>query len=465
MAPQRRRQNRPPQPESPRPASPAPSNDQSRQEADEPSGFPPLSFYNTTFSAHRVSPLYLGSEPLTTSRLQVLAQRLRDKLVGDVVRGVELGLGPDGGEGSVMGRAGALENVEMRWVSVADVLDIPQEGEENTGVDDMDLGDGRTEWRRVAENLGRKRALHISLRYELASCTALMLPPLKDDGNDSPSAGQVRFSVGVSADDMNWEQSVDPAHFLSLPLLLLRMPAPLKAAIGDFLSTTFDCRVSAMRLGTRSLVRSWEAWIRSAGLPSRGPLAKDAVLSLGFYVPPPDKANTQGQNSGQEPAADQQLGLRSIDVIIPAAELGKFVAVGKRLAKTETKRPGSTGWAWEVDPKKRRTLAGRLYEEGWEWRTASDRDNGDAPAQQPFTEALACYLKEQLSLNLFHPGVRVIKIACGGFVVSETRLKVFAPPGAGGTDVGAESVAGQRRAVCELLGNLIEKAQVQGMSG
>jgi hypothetical protein len=389
--------------------------------------------------------------------------------VGDVVRGVEVGgTGVEGGDDtSSVGRAGALEMVDIHWVDVADVLDIPREDLESLVEEQDEEEDGGTaNWRRAAAQLSGKKALHISLRYEMASCTALMLPPLNGDGGERSDAGKTLFSVGgVGADEMDWERSVDPAHFLALPLLLLRMPAPLKTIIGEFLSTTFDCRVSPMRLGTRTLVRSWEAWIGSAGLPSRGPLAKDVVLSLGFYVPPPDKPSAAPGQSLEDAAAtadrQQPLGIKSIEIIIPTAELNKFVAAGKRLPKTlNNQTAASAGWGWEDDRKKRRKLAGRLYEEGWEWRT-STADAGGAPDEQPFTEALACYLREHAGLNLFHPGVRVIKIGCGGFAMSETRLKLFAPTGSGEPEGEGLSLLGQRGAVLELLRGLSVKAQVQ----
>ncbi|KAK4112727.1 hypothetical protein N656DRAFT_797924 [Canariomyces notabilis] len=453
--PPRRRENRPPPSESPRSSSP--DSEHSLDEADSS----PLPFYNTTFSAHRVSPLYLGSEPLTANRLQTLAQRLRERLIGDVVRGVEVGLGPDG-EDPVMGRAGALESVEMSWVSMAAVLGIFR-NLHAAGSDEMDVDvdDDGEDAARLWRALRRKRALHIALQYEMASCTALLLPSLTREGEDNNNSHanaasqqqHTRFSVG--ADDMDWERSVDPTHFLTLPLLLLRMPAPLKAVIGDFLSVTFDCRVSPMRLGTRSLVRSWEAWIRTAGLPSRGPLAKDAVLSLGFHIPPPQTDKGAPEGSGNEAAVskDHQIGLKSIDVIIPPSELSKFVSAGRRLAATP--KPGaSAGWAWEDDLAARRRLAGRLFEEGWEWRATED--GTPSGGDQPFTEALACYLDEHLGLNLFHPGVRVVKIACGGFAMSEGRLKIFSPG-----DPKTAAALGQRRAVLELLEGLVEKAQVQ----
>lgn len=445
--PPRRRPNRAPEPE---PEGESPDRNQSSEaevEADDGDAHAssPIPFYNTTFSAHRVSPLYLGSEPLTANRLQSLAQRLRDRLVGDVVRGVEVGLGLDR-EDSGIGRAGALEKVDIRWVGVADVLHISREDAEHLlGSRHVEGGDGT-----------KKAALHISLRYEMTSCTALMFPPLASDGEQTAAGRPTRFSVsagGEHDDEMDWEDSVNPAHFLSLPLLLLRMPVPLKAVVSDFLSAAFDCRVSPMRLGTRSLVRSWESWIRLAGLPSRGPLAKDMVLSLGFCVPPASNA------APVPPEQDRDLGLKSVDAIIPAAELHRFVAAGKRLAATGNQRTASAAWGWEGDVRKRRRLAGRLYEEGWEWRApSSDADSGEPPDGQPFTEALACYLKEHLALDLFHPGVRVVKVACGGFVMSETRLKVFTPTSSGETEAGSLAQTG---AVWELLAGLVEKAQGQ----
>ena len=464
----RRRQIRPPDRDSPPPdrdPSPADSattgDDDDAHAAADPST-PRVPFYNTTFSAHRVSPLYLGREPLIPARLQTLAHRLRDRLVGDVVRGVEVGLGPPGQDAGGLGRAGALEAVDVRWVSVADVLG--------------------------ARHLRGKRALHIALRYEFASCTALLLPPLNGEGDGAEHRtgrhGRAAFSVAAAAadgSDLGRNQAADSAHFLALPLLLLRMPAPLKAVIADFLSVTFDCRVSPMRLGTRSLVASWEAWIRSAGLPSRGPFAKDVVLSLGFHVPPPVTTKAAAAAAAEAGSADKeegasgdrtQLGLKSIDVIIPAAELRRFVAAGKRLAaQARNKRTAPARWGWEDDLRKRRRLAGRLYEEGWEWRMQpADRDGDDGkggPERQPFTEALACYLKEHLALNLFHPGVQVIKIACGGFVMSESRLKLFTPADLRetGDDETPSSSLGQMGAVVELLGGLVEKAQIREMAG
>ncbi|KAK0620652.1 centromere subunit L [Immersiella caudata] len=236
-----------------------------------------------------------------------------------------------------------------------------------------------------------------------------------------------------------------------MPLLLLRMPVPLKGVISEFLATEFDCRVSALRLGTRSMVGSWEGWIRTAGLPTRGLLAKDVVVTLGFYIPP--KERVEDEDADEEGSG--QLGLKSIDVFVPAAELRKFVDAGADLERTKRKGTGAT---WEEDVAKRRKLAGKLHEEGWEWRQVRPDEEQSPFTEQHFTEALGRYVDKHLGLNLFHPGVRITKIACGGFVMSEGRIKVFAPADLGDADGGSSS-SRQRVAIWGLLKGLVGKAK------
>ncbi|KAK5652389.1 hypothetical protein OQA88_10581 [Cercophora sp. LCS_1] len=404
----------------PRRQSPSRSQSSSRSPSQTPDESSLIPFYNTTFVPCRVSPLYIGKEPLTSPRLQTIAQRLRDTLVGDVVRGVEVGLGRDGDD-PILGRAGALEAVEIRWVGMDGVLDMSTRG----GV--------------FADQENQGSGLYVVLRYENVECVALLVPGIEERQEWE------RFFVGEDGGE------ADETQFLRLPLLLLRMPAPLKAVVCGFLEATFDCRISPLRLGTRSLVRSWEAWIRTAGLPTRGATAKDFVVTLGFYIPPKE---VDGEESDEEEI--RQLGLKSVDLFIPVGELRKFVGAADATVVKEHKRK-TVDTASEDDPKKRRKLAGRLQEEGWEWRMADAED--DPLVDQPFTEALACYVDQHLGLRLFHPGTRIIRIACGGFVMSEGRLKLFAPADLGEGMDGDVSSTGQRAAIFELLQGLVQKAQ------
>ncbi|KAK3937005.1 kinetochore complex Sim4 subunit Fta1-domain-containing protein [Diplogelasinospora grovesii] len=465
----RRRQARRKEPE--RAAAISPDRESSAARSAESSSLsePSPPFYNTTFSTHRVSPLYLGKEPLTDRRLETLAQRLRETLVGDVVRGVEVGMG--GGEDAVMGRAGALEAVEVRWVRMTSILDIRsgragRPESRDLGSDAVEANTS-SEWQRTVARLRRRNALHISLRYESALCTGVLLPSLSgdEDNGDLADAQNARLSMATSQDAQ--PPSIAAQRFLTMPLLLLRMTAPLKNVIIDFLSTAFDCRISPLRLGTRSMVHSWESWVGSAGLPSRGPHTKDVVLSLGFHL---TRLNGLTTADGSDAAAD--TGLKSIDVIIPAGELGKFVEAGTELARSSRSLPVQTkrkaAAEWEEDSKKRRNLAGRLREEGWEWQksvaaVSSDEPDSDA-FNQPFVDAVGHYVDKHLGLNLFHPGVRIIKIACGGFVMSEGRLKIFAPADLGDVDAGDDyTTPGHRGAISELLRNLVDRASIRGI--
>ncbi|WYZ44761.1 hypothetical protein EsH8_VIII_000077 [Colletotrichum jinshuiense] len=374
---------------------------------------PPPPFFNTTFSTHRASPLYVGANALNFSRLQTLSQRLRDTLVGDVVRGVQVGLE---GSDSSLGRAGPLEKVGIRWVGVDALLGGADDADADLSQDlANDVAGGGSE--------GNKKALVFEMRYENALCTAVLMPALSEKAPDAPETGiksANKFEIpGLLAEG----GSKEDAQFLHLPLLLLRMPAPLKSVIADFLSSTFDCRISSMRLGTRSLTAAWERWIRDSGLPTRGPLAKDMVLTLGFYVPPPEVAD------GDDEQPSEGLGIKSIDIIIPAEELRRFTKEGRALAnaskdKTRAGKRKAVTQGYEDDQRKRKRLAGGKADEGWGWV-----DDANGQGQQPFLNALGAYLDKHLALNLFHPGVRVTKIACGGFVLSEGRVKIFVPPG------------------------------------
>lgn len=424
-----------------RAASPALSDDHSEPATELSESSPPPPFFNTTFSTYRVSPLHLGAQPLTIARLEVLAQRLRDIVVGDVVRGVEVGL-----EGDDMGmpRAGALELVDISWVTVASTLDLDLESHAAGRSPSRDLSGDAVEPSVARQGTGaeeqsirraaNKRALHISLAYENTLCTALLLPPVDEDG---ASIQPARKSLGSE-------------NFLSLPLLLLRMPAPLRPVIIDFLSTTFDCRISPLRLGTRSLVTSLELWMETISSLDGYSSAKDVVLSLGFDVPIPETRNSEADD-----AKYGELGLRAIDVIISASELDRFYTVGSKLSDQAGSRGGSKRKpGWEEDLTKRRKLAGRLYEEGWEWRR--DGDDSDATAvDQPFFEALGRYFDSHLALNLFDPRLRITRIACEGFVMSEGRVKIFPPQGGGRSE-------NQMGPVMDLLGILTGRATGRG---
>lgn len=401
--------------------------------------------------------------------------------MGDVVRGVEVGL-DRGADDGAMRRAGALETVTIGWFRLESLLGryVGADNEEGGPVSG-DLAGEEADMTRlsIGGSPGKRRGLQISLRYEKSECVALLLPPVKSQPSGSRArepASTSLYNYGDGQPDEN-----DP-EFLHLPLLLLRMPAPLKTVIVDFLSRSFDCRISSLSLGTRSMVRALERWVSDSGVPTTGQFAKDVVLTLGFYRP----TVTQHQRIEKEGADEKQLdgdedvpgkkqeipmGVKAIDVIISNADLRRFLRAGKAYEAeqhdasgqthgTQKKRPDATNQK-DYSQSKRRRLGGDKDEEGWTWRSwpSTSKQEREAVQVQPFTEALAQYVQKHLALDMLHPAVRISKVACGGFALSETRVKIFgAPP----TSQGHGGISDtKQRAVWGVLEGLLERAQLK----
>ncbi|XXG95239.1 transcriptional regulator swi6 [Hypoxylon texense] len=463
---------------------------------DDDEGTEPPRFFNTTFTTYRASPLYLGGggggggggrKALTPARLQILSRRLRDALVGDVVRGVQVGLvGGESDGGGALGRTGALEAAEWRWVDAARILG--KEGKDRRGRsvelggqqydDSEEHGSREGGGDRDRDREEHRRVLCVELRYENARFSALLMPDFAGSSQDPANSG-ARFPwTWQQPEDGNGED-VGRGAFLHLPLLLFRMPAPLKSVVISFLSSTFDCRISPLAIGTRTLVGSWEAWLSD----SRQATSKDVLFTLGFYIEPPEpKApkNNDGNDNGGGGSSSQApikpgpslppQGLKTIDIAIPAAEVHRFLRAGEAAtaataatATTRTKKRKSgatTVLSDEQQSRRRRKLAGGKDEEGWAWRRSQlveaereDRrkeEEEEKTIEQPFTEALAAYVWHHLGLDMFHPGVRVQRVACDAFALSEGRLKVFAPAG----DRGDATAA-----VWRLVRDLVRKAR------
>ncbi|KAI1474891.1 kinetochore complex Sim4 subunit Fta1-domain-containing protein [Daldinia eschscholtzii] len=417
----------------------------------------PPRFFNTTFTTYRVSPLYIGKQSLNAARLQLLSKRLRDALVGDVVRGVQVGLESD----AALGRTGALYAVEWYWIDAERLLRGAnrRDGSIELGNDTDERAQG-----------GKQQIMCIDLRYENARFSALLLPDLSEDRGVSSRQQQ---SWTWQRDDKNSRpKEEDQTAFLHFPLLLFRMPAPLKSVLLDFLSSTFDCRISPLALGTQTIVSSWEAWLSdSHSRRNRHVLSKDVLITLGFHIEPGEAItnnskeldDTNEQEQGQKPDP-LRSGIKSIDVTIPAADVYRFLLAGKKLGSEPTaarkrKADAKTTLSDEQQNRRRRKLAGGKDEEGWAWRkqyqdTTRGKEAEENVIEQPFTDALSAYMWHHFGLDVFHPGVRVQRVACDGFALSEGRLKVFAP--ARGISSDGED---QESSTWKLVRGLVQRAQ------
>jgi hypothetical protein len=302
-----------------------------------------------------------------------------------------------------------LKEVRIRWFKAVDVLGdaVPEEAARDTRKGKRKAGKTG-----AARNAATEEGLWIHIRHENAAYNALMLPA----AGRPPASGWAAQPFTTKRKD-----ATNDTHFVHLPLLLLRMPQPLKVIISEWIASTFDCRVGKISLGTRTLVGIWEAWIQDMGIISKGP---DFVITLAFTLPVqtrkeekegPESEDELMQEDGTEDAVVAEPGLRSIDITINPQDLRRFARAGENLVPVKsTKKP-----SWESDPRERRSLAGPNTDDGWAWRTSAA-----SRAEQPFTEALGRYLQHHLALDMFHPGVRIVQISCGGFVLAQSRLKI-----------------------------------------
>lgn len=297
--------------------------------------------YGSTFTLYRTSPLYHGSNTLFTN-LDVHARRLRETLIGDRSRGVQL---PELYPGDNM--SGSLETCDWRLIGDEDSWETAQ-GEAVNGES-------------AAIDPSEARGVHIELKFEKARHAAVLL------GDRS-------------------QMSSTPG-FTSLPLLLVRMPAPLREVFVDFLATTFDARITPMRLRPSFLTVSVERILDKTSAPEdEEPHFSLESLSkgIGFQLSFPSAAPL----------------LKNIDVSIPKDDIRDFLSRGRRL--------------WLRHQTQMRAI-----------EHLTNRPQSSITG--PFSAALSMYLSNHISMALDNPGVSVSKIAIGPFALaSEGKVKVLA---------------------------------------
>ncbi|KAA8909463.1 kinetochore complex Sim4 subunit Fta1-domain-containing protein [Sphaerosporella brunnea] len=184
--------------------------------------------FNTTYTLHTLGPLF-SFPALTPAALAPHSKRLLQHLRGDVVRGVTIPTS----EQAQLSRAGKL--LQCTWSALPR---IPAAGEEEEQQEEEEA---------EAEVTG----VRIELVHENASYTALLL-------GLTPSEQKVK------------------KEFTSLPLLLTRMPSPLREPLLKYLATTFDVLLRPLPLPDLLLRECLDAYIAK----SAGGGAKDVVLTF-----------------------------------------------------------------------------------------------------------------------------------------------------------------------------------------
>jgi hypothetical protein len=243
----------------------------------------PYPLYNTTYTLHRLSPLYTPhTSSFTTASLQPYARSLLDILAGDTLRGVRVGLGADE---DILTRVGALQTVSWRKLPEEDLWEA----------EDVDLD--------TTIGVSSGRGILVAVTYEKATYTAILLKDEQDK--------RLREEEG----------------FQYFPLLLTRMPGSLRETFIQFLAMTFDARVSPLLLGKEYVVRALEGYIMDCGRDEDGELqladmgrvlravVRDVQVVIGF------EAGTS---------------LKTVEVLVAREDVMRLVLSGRRLERQDS---------------------------------------------------------------------------------------------------------------------------------
>lgn len=329
---------------------------------------PPYPLYNKTYTLFRLSPLHHGDTPLLAEpTLRGHAKRLKEQLKGDSVRGVQV----DFASAEETARLGPLD--DCSWDPVGDEDAWIDRYQQPADADALQLS--------LALGPDKARGIEVSLDYEKQSYNALLL---RDPG-----------------------LTASPQGFTSLPLLLVRMPGPIREIFLNYLRTTFDAHVAPLRLPSPFITSSLETYFKHLSAPSSTQSIPDVIRSLQIQLAFPNTTHL----------------LKHIDISIAGADVAGFVSRGMAMQKSHPR---------------------------------------------PFTAALSTYLKKHLALDMAHPKVQISKISCSSFHLSTERLKLVAPDPLADASFSDEAGASQdasagQLAVQDFYSSLVQEAAGSGI--
>ncbi|KAF2762146.1 hypothetical protein EJ05DRAFT_535412 [Pseudovirgaria hyperparasitica] len=294
---------------------------------------PQYPLYGSTFNVYSISPLYHGrSQLLLDASLRSHARRLRNVLKGDTLRGVHIGVAATD---NAIANLGPLESCTWDLIGDEASWEETHASDEHDEMSD-DLAPGG---KPISPEV--TRGIHIQLQYLQTTHTGLLL---RNPASKPP-----------------------PNGFTSMPLLLLRMPQPVREVVLEYLTTTFDTRISPLKFRSEFLLSSLEsllAHITDHESPETIPdIVKPLQIQLAF------------------PQFTQYV--KHIDITIARDDLHEFVCRGQQL---------------------------------------------NAGSNAPLTTALELYLSSHLALDTKYIRSGISKAICGLFALSsEGKLKLFAP--------------------------------------
>ncbi|KAL2222657.1 kinetochore complex Sim4 subunit Fta1-domain-containing protein [Thermoascus aurantiacus ATCC 26904] len=355
----------------------------------------PKHLLNTSWTLHRLSPLHHGKEFPTLlgdpTALRTYAERLRDLLAGDVLRGVQIGANTAPSD-DALAKAGALR--ACRWETIPTWSWLYWRWRNGTGsgggeqsslldVEDEELEDP-------------DRLFHQQQQESIAAENAMGILVLLEYEN-------VTYKAALLAGPDGYRDRGESTY---LPLLMTRLPNSLRQTFISFLSTNFDTYCSQLRLPSTFLCAALEAYIAELiSLPEGQSSLNNSTSRTILQDVMKEMQLTLSFSPSIAPA------LRSMDVNLPRESLASFVV--------DVSRPKTDLYGAEVQ----------------------DRDQPSTPFLTSLCDYLDRHLAMKLDLNSFarrdggpahaaaNEHVRVTKVACGAFVLGgEGRAKLVAGP-------------------------------------
>ena len=177
----------------------------------------------------------------------------------------------------------------------------------------------------------------------------------------------------------------DVPGFQIYPLLASRMPISLRNTLIQYLADSFDTYCSSLTFSTQFLVGTLDTFLdrvfRGLGDGNGARVVKDVLVTLSF-------APLHSVDGGK---AEEDGDLKAVDITIARDDISQFLVRGRKALQAMSR--------------------------------SGDKSTGGA-----FWTALAHYCKVHMAMDIYHVDVRVIKVACGAFVLGrEGRMKVFSP--------------------------------------
>ncbi|KAL4944500.1 kinetochore complex Sim4 subunit Fta1-domain-containing protein [Aspergillus oleicola] len=383
-----------------------------------------IGLLNTSWTCHRLSPLHhsaieskSGSLLTDLAALNLYATRLRDHLTNSPAdaQGWHAAAGGGGGGGDEPSSAGGLSALgalqSCTWEVISSLDFLEREDEED-------------------EDAKEPTGLLITLSYENSTYRAALLslpsdtkskPGLQSQSQLPQKRKRGRPSLRSSTSNSNSKTST------TLPLLLTRLPKPLREGLISFLATNFDTYVSALRISSAGLAGLLEGYVdalhtSSSSSASSGEAGEEAVediireLSLTLTFAPPISPSLKALNLG-----------------VPRDTLGAFL----RSSSSSTSPTPSSSVLQGLSEYVRNHLAMEL---GLPLPPSSTSSASNGKGNVDTASIAGGY-------------VRLTKIACAGFVVtSEGRLKIVAK------NIGGDGDKGTLRGGEALLRRVLERA-------